>query len=46
MKALSVRQPYAFAIVHGFKPVENRDWKPNANNLRRAFNDGKAADVR
>jgi hypothetical protein len=26
MKALSIRQPYAFAIVMGFKPVENRDW--------------------
>jgi hypothetical protein len=27
MKAISIRQPYAFAIVHGFKPVENRDWR-------------------
>jgi hypothetical protein len=26
MKALSVRQPWAFAIVMGFKPVENRTW--------------------
>lgn len=26
MKVLSIRQPYAFAIVEGFKPVENRDW--------------------
>lgn len=26
MKAISIRQPYAFAIVMGFKPVENRDW--------------------
>jgi len=26
MKALSVRQPWTFAIVMGFKPVENRDW--------------------
>lgn len=26
MKALSIRQPYAFAITMGFKPVENRDW--------------------
>jgi len=26
MKALSVRQPYAWAIVAGYKPVENRDW--------------------
>ena len=28
--ALSVRQPWAWAIVHGHKPVENRDWRrPN-----------------
>lgn len=26
MKALSIRQPYAWAIVAGYKPVENRDW--------------------
>lgn len=26
MKALSVRQPYAWAIVHGGKDVENRTW--------------------
>ena len=25
-KALSVRQPWAWLIVHGFKPIENRDW--------------------
>ena len=28
--ALSVRQPWAWAIIHAGKPVENRDWrKPN-----------------
>ncbi len=26
MKALSVRQPFAWAIVHGGKDVENRSW--------------------
>ena len=26
MKALSIRQPWAFAITMGVKPVENRDW--------------------
>ena len=26
MKALSVRQPWAFLIVNGYKPVENRQW--------------------
>jgi hypothetical protein len=25
-KALSVRQPWAWAIVEGYKPVENRKW--------------------
>lgn len=29
MNALSVRQPWAFAIVLGFKPVENRDYSRN-----------------
>lgn len=27
--ALSVRQPWAWLIVHGFKDFENRDWSPN-----------------
>lgn len=26
MKALSVNQPWAWCIVNGYKPVENRDW--------------------
>lgn len=26
MKALSIRQPWAWAILHGGKDVENRDW--------------------
>ena len=26
MKAISVRQPWAWAIVQGLKPVENRSW--------------------
>lgn len=26
MKALSIRQPYAWLIVNGFKDIENRDW--------------------
>ena len=28
MKALSVRAPWWWAILHG-KPVENRDWQTN-----------------
>jgi len=27
MKALSVRQPWAWLIAHGLKPVENREWE-------------------
>lgn len=26
MRALSIRQPWAWLIVNGHKPVENRDW--------------------
>lgn len=28
MKALSVCQPWAWLIVHGYKRVENRTWRP------------------
>jgi hypothetical protein len=27
MRAISVRQPWAWLIVNGYKDVENRDWK-------------------
>ena len=27
--ALSIQQPWAWLIVNGFKPVENRDWPTN-----------------
>ena len=26
MKALSIRQPWAWLIIHGYKDVENRSW--------------------
>lgn len=26
MRCLSIRQPWAWLIVHGHKPIENRDW--------------------
>ena len=29
MKALSIRQPWAYLIVHGVKDVENRTWRTN-----------------
>lgn len=32
--ALSIRQPWAWLIAHGFKDFENRDWK-NANPARK-----------
>lgn len=27
--ALSIRQPWAWLIVHGYKDIENRDWPTN-----------------
>ena len=27
MKALSIRQPWAWLVVNGFKPMENRTWR-------------------
>ena len=27
MKTLSIQQPWAWAIVHGFKDIENRTWR-------------------
>ena len=27
MKALSIRQPWAWLIVHGRKDIENRSWR-------------------
>jgi hypothetical protein len=29
MKALSIRQPWAWLIVNGIKDIENRDWTTN-----------------
>lgn len=29
ISTISIKQPWAWLIVHGFKPVENRDWKTN-----------------
>jgi hypothetical protein len=28
MRAVTVRQPWAWAIAHGFKDIENRSWAP------------------
>lgn len=29
MKAISIRQPWAWLIVNGYKDIENRNWKTN-----------------
>lgn len=33
-RAFSIRQPYAWAVVMGYKDVENRDWRPWNPNLK------------
>lgn len=33
MKALSIKQPWAWLIVHGYKDIENRKWKTNYRGL-------------
>ncbi|MFO0958221.1 MAG: ASCH domain-containing protein [Isosphaeraceae bacterium] len=33
MKTFSVRQPWAWLIAHGFKPVENRTWDTKVRGL-------------
>ena len=29
MKCLSIQQPWAWAVVNGWKPIENRTWHTN-----------------
>lgn len=43
MKALSIRQPWAWLILQGHKPVENRTW-PTALRGRIAIHAGQAVD--
>lgn len=43
--ALSVQQPWAWLIVNGYKPVENRDWATNVRG-RVDIHAGKKFDVR
>lgn len=33
MKALSIQQPWAWLIVHGYKPAENRTWRTSYRGL-------------
>lgn len=44
MKALSIRQPWAWLIVHGFKPVENRSW-PTSHRGAMLIHAGQVFDV-
>jgi hypothetical protein len=43
MKALSVQQPWAWLIVHGYKDVENRTW-PTRQRGRIAIHAGRTVD--
>lgn len=38
MKALSIRQPWAWAILNAGKRVENREWDPHGGNVGQARN--------
>lgn len=44
MKCLSVRQPWAWAIIHGGKDIENRNWKTKYRGLV-AIHAGKQFDM-
>lgn len=44
MKALSVRQPWAWLLVHGIKDVENRTWATKYRGLL-AIHAGQRADL-
>lgn len=37
VSALSIRQPWAWFIVNGYKDVENRTWKPSAGRIGQRF---------
>jgi hypothetical protein len=37
MSALSIRQPWAWFIVNGYKDIENRSWKPTAARIGQRF---------
>lgn len=43
MRALSIQQPWAWLIAHGFKDVENRNW-PTRERGRRLIHAGKKFD--
>ncbi|MBL8048095.1 MAG: ASCH domain-containing protein [Chthonomonas sp.] len=45
MKVLSIRQPWAWAIIHGGKDIENRNWRTNYRGPL-AIHAGKQFDMR
>ena len=54
LRVLSVRQPWAWLIVNGYKDIENRSWRTNhrgpllihASSNRRDFMPEKLAEIR
>lgn len=46
MYALTIKQPWAWAIARGLKVIENRDWKPTARAMGQwvAIHAGKSFD--
>lgn len=46
LPALSIQQPWAWAIMRGYKPIENRTWKPPHNLVGKPFwvHAGKTVD--
>lgn len=37
MRALTLRQPWAWAVIEGLKPIENRSWCPNRYQIGQPF---------
>lgn len=44
MKVITVKQPHAWAIIHGGKNVENRNWAPKVRPARIAIHAGLGQD--
>ena len=45
MKALSIRQPWAWLIAHGYKDIENRTWLPRKPFFKFAIHAPKTFDA-
>ena len=44
MRAITIKQPWAWAIIHGGKNIENRGWAPNNLSGRIAIHAGRTQD--